>query len=134
MKSSLFFAGAIAAVALTLSGCQNGIRFESNLDPQNFKEYGKPASVEVYTDKSILEHRYHSLGMVYGIACQEDEDDFIARESEARTEAKIKTADMGGNGIVFGKCARVEKTKACLVSITCYGETFKVDDSYKSDK
>lgn len=116
--------------SLVLSGCQD-VSFESNLSPQNFVEYAKPATVDVYTSDELAEHRYRSLGLVSGLACQETEDDFIARESEARTDAKIQAADMGANAIVFGKCVRLEKTKACNVSVTCYGEAFKVDDSFE---
>ncbi len=121
-----------SAATVLLCACQD-VAFESNLNPQNFVEYAKPASVEEYTNDSILEHRFHSLGVVSGFACQETEDDFIARESEARTDARIKAAELGANGIVFGKCVRLEKTAACAVSVTCYGEAFKVDDSYKDE-
>lgn len=122
--------GALMCGAVLLSGCQD-VAFESNLSPKNFEEYLKPAMVEVYTDQSILKHRYHSMGMVSGLACQETPDDFIARESEARTTARVKAAEMGANGIVFGKCIRLEKTASCAVSVTCYGEAFKVDDSFE---
>lgn len=122
---------ATATAALLSVGCQSGVSFDSNLNPENFTEYAKPASVDVFTKDSILEHRYHSLGMVAGLACQESEDDYIATEADARTDAKIKTADLGGNGVVFGKCIRLERTDACVVSVTCYGEAFKVDDSFK---
>ncbi len=128
----LFAIAVVATAALLSVGCQNGFRVESNLNPKNFSEYAKPASVEVYTEDSILEHRYHSLGMVAGLACQEKADDYIATEADARTDAKIKTADLGGNGVVFGKCIRLERTDACYVSVTCYGEAFKVDDSFKN--
>ncbi len=111
--------------ALSLSGCQD-VAFETNLNPENFTEYFKPSTVEVYTNESILQHRFESLGLVTGLACQETEDDFIARESEARTDARRKAADMGANGIVFGKCIRLEQTASCAVSVTCYGEAFKV--------
>ena len=114
-----------ALLAVLLGGCQD-VAFETNLDPDNFTEYFKPSSVEVYTNESILQNRFKSLGLVTGLACQETEDDFIARESEARTDAKLKAADLGANGIVFGKCIRLEKTAACVVSVTCYGEAFQV--------
>ena len=114
-----------ALLAVLLGGCQD-VAFETNLDPDNFTEYFKPSSVEVYTNESILQHRFKSLGLVTGLACQETEDDFIARESEARTDAKLKAADLGANGIVFGKCIRLEKTATCVVSVTCYGEAFQV--------
>lgn len=124
--------GALLGVAvvgsLACTACSD-VAFESNLNPQNFVEYAKPASVDVYTEQSILDHRYHSLGMVSGLACQETPDDYVALPEDARTDAKIKVANLGGNGVVFGKCVRLEKTKACNVSVTCYGEAFIVDDN-----
>ena len=119
------FALALLAGSVLLGGCQD-VAFETNLDPDNFTEYFKPSTVEVYTNESILNYRFESLGLVSGLACQETEDDFIAHESEARTDAKLKAADLGANGIIFGKCIRLEKTAACAVSVTCYGEAFKV--------
>lgn len=133
MWSKVVLGSVVAGVTLMVASCQN-MSFDSNLNPENFTEYAKPATVKIYTDDNITDHRYYSLGMVSGLACQETEDDFIARESEARTAARIKAADMGANGIVFGKCVRLEKTAACYVSVTCYGEAFKVDDNYRQGK
>ena len=126
MKSSLWIAGSLAA-SLLVSACQD-VAVETNISPKNFEEYFKPASVDVYTKDTILEQRYHSLGMVAGLACQEKPEDFIARESEARLDALVQAADMGANGIVYGKCIRLERTQACYVSVTCYGEAFVVDN------
>lgn len=126
MKSIVLIGSGLLAAVL-VSACSN-FAFESNLNPNNFKEYAKPATVDDYTQEEIAKHRYHSLGMVSGLVCQEKENDFIARESEARTDARIKAADLGANAIVFGKCVRLEKTQACNVSVTCYGEAFIVKD------
>lgn len=127
-------AGAIASLSilssLLLNAC-GSYSFKTNIDPENFVEYTKPSRVDVYTNESIVEHRYHSLGMVDGIACQEKANDYIALESDARTDARIKAANLGANAIVFNKCVRLEKTNACNVSVTCYGEAFIVDDSFK---
>lgn len=132
MKSSLLMAGSLAA--LLVSACQE-VAVESNIAPKNFEEYFKPASVEVYTKDSILEQRRtHSLGLVTGLACQEKPQDFIARESEARLDALVQAADMGANGIVYGKCIRLERTQACHVSVTCYGEAFVVDKGTNNAK
>lgn len=128
MKAYVSLLGGALLASVTLAACSN-MSFESNLDPQNFVEYAKPASVDVYTEQSILDHRYHSLGMVSGLACQETPDDYIALPEDARTDAKIKVANLGGNGVVFSKCVRLEKTAACHVSVTCYGEGFVVDDN-----
>lgn len=126
MKSSLLLAASMGTT-LFISACQN-VAVETNVSPSNFEEYFKPSSVEVYDKNSILEHRYHSLGMVVGLACQEKPEDFIARDTEARLDALIQTADLGGNGIVYNKCIRLERTKACHVSVTCYAEAFVVDN------
>ena len=126
MKSSLLLAASVGTTLL-ISACQN-VAVETNVSPSNFEEYFKPSSVEVYDKKSILDQRYHSLGLVVGLACQEKPDDFVARDTEARLDALIQTADMGGNGIVFNKCIRLERTQSCHVSVTCYAEAFVVDN------
>lgn len=126
MKSSLLLAASVGTTLL-ISACQN-VAVETNVSPSNFEEYFKPSSVEVYDKKSILDQRYHSLGLVVGLACQEKPDDFVARDTEARLDALIQTADMGGNGIVFNKCIRLERTQSCYVSVTCYAEAFVVDN------
>ena len=126
MKSSLLLAASVGTTLL-ISACQN-VAVETNVSPSNFEEYFKPSSVEVYDKKSILDQRYHSLGLVVGLACQEKPDDFVARDTEARSDALIQTADMGGNGIVFNKCIRLERTQSCHVSVTCYAEAFVVDN------
>lgn len=120
--------GAILCGTVALTACSD-MAFESNLNPQNFVEYAKPGQVDVYTDEEIAQHRYHSLGMVAGLACQETENDYVALPEDARTDARIKVANLGGNGVVFQKCVRLEKTAACAVSVTCYGEGFIVDDN-----
>lgn len=126
MKSSLLLAASLGTTLL-ISACQN-VAVDTNVSPKNFEEYFKPSSVQVYDKKSILDHRYHSLGMVVGLACQEKPDDFVARDTEARLDALIQTADLGGNGIVYNKCIRLERTQSCYVSVTCYAEAFVVDD------
>lgn len=133
MNAYVSLLGVALLGGVTLAACSN-MSFESNLDPQNFVEYAKPASVDVYTEQSILDHRYHSLGMVTGFVCQETPDDYIALPEDARTDAKIKVANLGGNGVVFSKCVRLEKTAACHVSVTCYGEGFVVDDNLPETK
>lgn len=122
----LFVLSSIAAAVFLFPGCAD-MSVSTNLDPENFVTYAKPGSVEVYTDSSILDVKASSLGYVTGFACQEKESDYPALPEDARTDARIKAADLGADAIVFSKCITLKQTKACTVSVTCYGEAFKTE-------
>ncbi len=113
---------------LGLTAC-TGVSFHSNLDPRNVVEYYKPSSVEVIENDTDLDNRaYKVLSHVNGMACQLNDRDYIATESDARTNARIKASDLGANAIRFGKCVRIENSPACKVSITCYGDALVVNE------
>lgn len=118
-------------LAVVAAGC-GPMSFHTNLDPSNFREYYKPSSVDEVSSADLLRTSYTSLGVVDGLACQIKEGDYIATEADARTDARIKAADMGADVIRFGKCIRLEDTPACKVSVTCYAEAFVEGD--KADK
>ncbi len=122
MKYSLF-----VMAAVMVSACSN-FQFKSNLNPSNFTEYYKPSGVKVVTDADIASVPTHSLGLVSGLSCQINENDEIATDVNARTDAKLKAVDMGANAIKFGKCVRLENTPACLVSVTCYADALVIND------
>lgn len=124
MKKFIVF----SAVAALCAGCES-FTFTTNLDPENFTEYYKPSTVETVTDTDLETLRHKSLGTVAGLACQARERDYIATEADARTDAKLKAAQMGADAIKFGRCVRLENTPACKVSITCYGEALSVAES-----
>ncbi len=117
-----------ALAAWCCAGCEN-FTFTSNLDPDNFTEYYKPSMVETVTEDELQNVRHKSLGMVTGLACQAKERDYIATEADARTDAKVKAADMGADAIKMGRCVRLENTPACKVSITCYAEAYSLGES-----
>lgn len=120
---------ALPLAALLLAGCQ-GVSFESNLNPGRIVEYYKPSTVETLTDEDLENASYKSLGQVVGLSCQIKPEDFIANETDARNDARLKAADLGANGIIFRKCIRAEETLACTESVTCYAEavSLKEDD------
>lgn len=114
-------------LAFLLTSCSN-FEFSTNLDPSNFKEYFKPSYVNEYSEAELAKIPNRSLGTVSGLSCQIKEQDAIANEADARTDARVKAVDKGANAIVFGKCVRLENTPACLVSITCYADALVVDE------
>ena len=128
MKSIIF-----ALSALTLVACSS-FEFKTNLDPQNFKEYFKPSAATEVTDADIENKPTHLLGVVEGLSCQVTEDDPVATEANARTDARKKAADLGANAIKFGKCVRLENTPACKVSVSCYANAIAVDDDVEKSK
>ncbi len=118
----------VALASLCLASCQGGVSFESNLDPNNVIDYLKPGSLEEVTYQELGDRPYISKGFVAGLSCQVKERDFIANETDARNDARNKAVELGANAIVFNKCIRVQKTEACLESVTCYADALFVKE------
>ena len=49
----------------------------------------------------------------------------------ARTEARTRTADLGGNGLLISKCLTLENTPGCVSSVVCYGQALKIAEPKK---
>lgn len=128
MYSNLLTKSLLAAGVFLLSSCSN-FEFKTNVDPDNFKEYFKPSYAKEVSEDELEKLPNRSLGLVEGVSCQIKDTDAIATESDARTKARIKAADLGANAIKFGKCVRLTDTPACLVSVTCYADALVVDDT-----
>lgn len=114
-------------LAILLNGCNTEYSVHTNLDPQNIKDYFEISKVSEMDKESIYKVRNKSLGLVVGRACQLNEDDYIAKESDAKLDARQKALDLGANAIVYDKCIVLEKTPSCLKSVTCYSEAFIVE-------
>ena len=128
MYSNLLTKALLVSSVLVLSSCSN-FEFKTNVDPSNFKEYFKPSYASEVSEEDLEKVPNRSLGLVEGVSCQIKDTDAIATETDARTKARIKAADLGANAIKFGKCVRLTNTPACLVSVTCYADALVVDDS-----
>ena len=128
MYSNLLTKALLVSSVLVLSSCSN-FEFKTNVDPSNFKEYFKPSYATEVSEDDLEKVPNRSLGLVEGVSCQIKDTDAIATETDARTKARIKAADLGANAIKFGKCVRLTNTPACLVSVTCYADALVVDDS-----
>lgn len=116
---------ATLALPLLLASCSN-YSFHTNLDKENFTEYFKPGTVTV-VDKAELEQLdYQVLGTVEGTSCQEQANQAVPVLGDARTDARRRTADLGGNALVLSQCLELQQTPGCLASITCYGQAMIV--------
>lgn len=115
----------ILMMPLIASGCAD-FSFNSNLDKENFDEYFKPGGVQIYEQNQLADLNYLYLGTVEGESCQSDAKQPVPNAGEARTLARRRVADMGGNGVTFDKCAEFNDTPGCLKQVICYGQALKV--------
>ncbi len=121
MKRSLI----VLCTPLLLSACSN-FEFSSNLDKDNFDEYFKPSQVTVYEKSQLNNLDYVYIAGVEGSSCQEEEIDRPADIKQARTNARIKAAELNANGIVFQSCITFEQDAACVSNIICYAKALDV--------
>jgi RcsF protein len=115
----------ILMMPLIASGCAD-FSFSSNLDKENFDEYFKPGGVQIYEQGQLADLNYLYLGTVEGESCQSDAKQPIPNAGEARTQARRRVADMGGNAVTFDKCVEFNDTPGCLKQVICYGQALKV--------
>lgn len=115
----------ISLTSIVLSACSH-LEFSSNVDKQNFKDYFKPSQVSVYEKSQLTDLDYQFIGTVDGSSCQVQEKDRPADIKEARTDARIRAAEMQANGVVFQSCLTFKKDSACVSNIICYGRAISV--------
>ncbi|GAA5219137.1 Rcs stress response system protein RcsF [Corallincola platygyrae] len=113
-----------------LTGCAENYTFSTNLDQENFQEYYRASSVKVYQQSDLASLKYDKLGPVQGESCRNKADLPPAQASDARTQARRSTAEMGGNGVVFSNCVTLIEDDAlpgCIDSVICTGIALRVD-------
>lgn len=115
----------ILIMPLIASGCAN-YAFNSNLDKENFDDYFKPGSVQIYQQDELAGLNYLYLGTIEGESCQSDANQPRPNAGDARTQARRRAADMGANGVTIDKCAELSDTPGCLKQVICYGQALKV--------
>ncbi len=115
----------ISSFTLLLSACSN-FEFSSNLDKDNFSEYFKPSQVTVYEKSQLAGLDYTFIGAVEGSSCQEEENDRPADIKQARTNARIRAAELNANGIVFQSCLTFEADSSCISNIICYARALDI--------
>lgn len=115
----------ISFTVLLTTACSN-LDFSSNLDKKNFDDYFKPSRVTVYEKPQLQGLDYQFIAAVDGSSCQQEEIDRPADIKEARTNARIKAAEMNANGIVFQNCLIFEQDASCISNIICYARAISV--------
>jgi hypothetical protein len=118
----------IAFMLTLLNGCSL-FQVNTNLDKKNFTEYFKPSSVAVMDKNQVLDADGKPLGTVEGESCQNDKTQPVPNIADAQTDARRKAADLGGNAVVFSKCAPVPATDTCIASLVCYGQAYKIKEN-----
>jgi len=108
-----------------LAGCSY-FSVHTNIDKANFTEYFKPGTVALVEKAQLEALNYQVLGTVEAESCQADADQPVPNLGDARTEARRKVADMGGNALLMGQCVTLQQTADCLSSLLCYGQALKV--------
>jgi len=120
----------VLGFSILLSACSH-FEFSSNMDKDNFNQYFKPSQVIIYEKSELNKLDYAFIGAVEGSSCQAEENDRAADIKQARTNARIKAADLYANGIVFQSCITFPADAVCKSNIICYGQAIHVDPSGK---
>lgn len=126
MRLSILSCFLTLGTTLLLSACAGDYAFKSNLDGEAIEEYFKAGDVTLYEDGQLPDGNYTNLGLVEGGACQESTSTPPALIADARTEARKKAANLGGNGLIVKRCVLVEEADpTCVTRAICVGQTIK---------
>ena len=116
---ALLAAGAMALVA----GCVE------RLDVTQLTPEHRAAAADVYFYENLLlpSGAYQTIGAVEGTSCQATRFEDGPSASEAMNKLRVKTAQMGGNGVIQFLCSNrgASFVPACVRSITCAGTAIK---------
>ncbi|MBW8190444.1 hypothetical protein K0504_05290 [Neiella marina] len=115
----------VIVLSVLVTACAGDYDVSTNLDPQNFKNYFKPSEVVVYSEQTLPENAKRA-GAVSGLSCQATPHDVPASNADARTDARIKSANLGANALIIDVCETESDTREpqCVELITCYGRAF----------
>lgn len=110
---------------VTAAGC-NGIQFNTNAGPY-ISDRISASVVREYTIAEISQYEATTLGFVEASYCQEKIDDRKASKSALVRDLKVRTKDMGGNGLVVEACG-VAQFGNCHSYMECRGVAYAVPD------
>lgn len=123
MKNFLY----VLVIAL-LVGC-NGVTFNTNAG-----SYGKSvlqeSAVDVYSANELEKYKIITLGVVESVYCQHSIDQPAPRKKIVIKDMKVKTQNLGGNGLLVESCGQRESVD-CIALVECSGTAYVV--SYKHE-
>ena len=120
----------IAAAGLLTAGC-NGIQFNTNTGPY-ISDRISATSVREYTIAEISQYNATTLGFVEASYCQEKIDDRKASKSGLVRDLKLRTKNIGGNGVVVEACG-VAQFGGCHSYMECRGMAYVVPERKGDD-
>jgi len=113
------------AAMLTLTSCAPITSFQTNVDPQNFKNYFGSRNMPVFKSESEFVSNYQLVSVVEGVSCQAKPSDATPSLATARTNAKKSAYDKGANAIIFTGCTTIS-TNVCHQELVCYAKAYDV--------
>ncbi|WP_231758549.1 hypothetical protein [Microbulbifer elongatus] len=115
----------LLAASLLLSAC-NGIQFSSNLEPY-VEDRIKTRMVREYSIAEIDQYNATTLGFVDASYCQDRVDDRKASKSQLVRDLKLRTKNLGGNGLVVEACG-TGAIAGCYSYMECRGVAYSVPE------
>jgi S1-C subfamily serine protease len=114
---------ALLVAASLVSGCVESLYVEDMPPDQR----AAAADVRLYENLGVPKSAYKTLGSVEGTSCQTTLYDARATLAEALTKLRLKTAQLGGNGVIQYLCSSRGPSfvPACSSSFTCAGTAIK---------
>ncbi len=117
----------IGLLILAISSCSQNITVNSNLDPENFREYFSVGKVSIIKDESELPKPYKYIGLVEGQSCQLKAHHELPNEIDARTDTRKNAITMNANAVLFTSCTLItnnEADKQCIATRVCYAKAY----------
>lgn len=108
-----------------LTGCSSNYTFNSNVKPDNAKQYFSASKVKVFNDESEFMSSFDYVGLVEGFDCQEKPHLAPPDAANARTQARQAAFLQQANGVIFTSCIAIE-TKHCVAQTVCYGKAYRL--------
>ena len=116
---------ALLTASLMLSAC-SGIQFNSSLEP-NVEDRIKTRMVREYSLAEIDQYNATTLGFVDTSYCPGRVDDRKASKSQLIRDLKLRTKNLGGNGLVVEACG-TGSIAGCYFFLECRGVAYSVPE------
>ncbi|WP_246047231.1 Rcs stress response system protein RcsF [Colwellia ponticola] len=116
---------ATTLLTVMLASCSGNYTFNSNVKPDNAKQYFSASKVKVFNDEAEFMSSFNYVGLVEGFDCQEKPHLAPPDAANARTQARQAAFLQQANGVIFTSCIAIE-TKHCVAQTVCYGKAYRL--------
>ena len=108
-----------------VASCSGNYTFESNVKPDNAKEYFSASKVKIFKEESEFKSAFQYVGLVEGEDCQKESHLAAPDAINARTQARQLAFKQQANAVIFTSCVNID-TKHCVAQVVCYGKAYKL--------